>query len=121
MAAVTPSTRTPDFPARWLNARPRPAWIRKTRWDALTTQDQDRFSHIIIELRPPSDNLAELHVMLEQRIANGVEVAWLIDPFEHTVSIYRPGDSLEVHHHPTLVQGSGVVAGFELVRARVWS
>jgi hypothetical protein len=36
------------------------------------------------------------------------------------VSIYRPGDQTEVLAEPTSVQGSGVVAGFELVMARIW-
>lgn len=103
---------------------PDAAWVRKTRWDALSAQDQERFSHIcpefIIELRSPSDNLTELQTKMEQWIANGVEVAWLIDPIEQAVSIYRPGDSPEVHHHPTSVQGSGVVAGLELVMAKIW-
>ncbi len=103
---------------------PDAAWVRKTRWDALNPQDQERFSPIcpefIIELRSPSDNLGELQARMEQWIANGVEVAWLIDPIEHMVSVYRPGDSPEVRYHPTSVQGSGVMAGFELVMARVW-
>jgi Uma2 family endonuclease len=77
---------------------PDAAWVTKKRWDALNAQDQDRFSHIspefIVELRSPSDNLAELRNKMEQWIANGVEVGWLIDPIEHTVYVYRPGDSL---------------------------
>ena len=36
------------------------------------------------------------------------------------VAIYRPGDAPEVLDTPSLVQGSGPVAGFELVMARVW-
>jgi hypothetical protein len=44
----------------------------------------------------------------------------VIDPIEHAVSIYRPGESPEVHHRPSSVQGNGVMAGFELVMARIW-
>jgi Uma2 family endonuclease len=54
-------------------------------------------------------------------IANGAQVAWLIDPERRVVAIYRPGESPEVLHEPSLVQGSGPVAGFELVMARVWN
>jgi Uma2 family endonuclease len=49
-----------------------------------------------------------------------VRSAWLIDPIEQEVTIYRPGESPDVHHHPTSVQGDVVLAGFELVMARIW-
>jgi Uma2 family endonuclease len=57
---------------------------------------------------------------MELWIANGAQVGWLIDPEEKAVHVYRAGDSPEVLHRPTSVQGSGVVAGFELVMGRVW-
>jgi Uma2 family endonuclease len=81
-------------------------------------------SHIcpefVIELRSQSDDLTELQTKMQQWIDNGAELAWLIDPLERTVSIYRPSDSPEMHHHPTSVQGTGPVAGFELVMPRIW-
>lgn len=103
---------------------PDAAWIQAVRWDALSVDDKDRFSPIcpdfIIELRSPSDNLAELEAKMEQWIANGAKVAWLIDPERQVVCIYRSGDQPEVLHHPTSVQGNGIVAGFELVMTRIW-
>jgi Uma2 family endonuclease len=103
---------------------PDAAWVDRRRWEALSDRDQERFAPIcpdfVIELRSPSDNLSELQAKMLQWIANGAQLAWLIDPIEQEVSIYRPGESPEVHHHPTSVQGSGVMAGFELVMARIW-
>jgi Uma2 family endonuclease len=64
--------------------------------------------------------LKTLQTKMEMWIANGAEVAWLIDPLRKAVEIYRPGDSPEVLHDPSSVQGTGPVAGFELVMARVW-
>ena len=57
---------------------------------------------------------------MERWIANGAKVAWLIDPERQVVAIYRPDDQPEVLHYPTSVQGNGIVAGFELVMARIW-
>jgi Uma2 family endonuclease len=103
---------------------PDAAWVLASRWDALSASDKDRFSPIcpdfIIELRSPSDSLAELEAKMEQWIANGAKLAWLIDPERQVVAVYRPNDQPEVHHHPTSVQGKGVVAGFELVMTRIW-
>lgn len=100
------------------------AWVSSKRWDALSASDQARFAPLcpdfVIELRSPNDSLSELKAKMEHWIANGAQLGWLIDPEEKTVHVYRQGDLPEVHHHPTSVQGSGIVAGFELVMARVW-
>jgi Uma2 family endonuclease len=103
---------------------PDAAWVQAARWDALSQTDKDRFSPLcpdfIIELRSPTDNLKDLQDKMLKWIANGAQLAWLIDPSEQEVSIYRFGESPEVHHHSTSVQGDGVMAGFELVMARIW-
>jgi Uma2 family endonuclease len=100
------------------------AWVARNRWDTLTDAEQSRYAPLcpdfIIELRSPNDGLAELKKKMEQWIANGVQLGWLIDPENKTVSIYRPGECPEILTHPTSVQGDGVVAGFELVMARIW-
>jgi len=57
---------------------------------------------------------------MEMWIANWAEAAWLIDPERKSIEIHRPGGSAEVLHEPSSMQGSGPVAGFELVMARVW-
>jgi len=104
---------------------PDAAWVQSVRWDTLSEKDKDRFSPIcpdfIIELRSPSDNLPELQGKMQCWIANGAQIAWLIDPESETVTVYRPGQKADVHNHPTSVQGTGIIAGFELVMARIWS
>jgi Uma2 family endonuclease len=104
---------------------PDAAWVANRRWQALSKEDQGRFAPIcpdfVIELRSPSDNLADLQAKMEMWIANGAEVAWLIDPLEKAVVIYRPGEQPEVLAQPTSVQGTGPIAGFELVLARIWA
>jgi Uma2 family endonuclease len=104
---------------------PDAAWIASKRVETLSAEDQARFAPIcpdfVIELRSPSDKLPDLQAKMAQWIANGAEVAWLIDPIDKAVTIYRPGDQPEHLAHPTSVQGIGPTAGFELVMARVGS
>lgn len=103
---------------------PDASWVGAKRWDAMSEADQDRFSPLcpefVVETWSKSDRLKTLEAKMEMWIANGAEVAWLIDPQRKTVEIYRPGDVPEVLHGPSSVQGSGPVPGFELVMARVW-
>jgi Uma2 family endonuclease len=100
------------------------AWMSRERWNALAPKERKRFGHVtpefVIELRSESDALAGLQEKMTTWIANGVELAWLIDPKRRVVEVYRPGESAEIHQNPTSVQGSGPVRGFELVMARVW-
>jgi Uma2 family endonuclease len=100
------------------------AWMSLARWNALTPEQQQSFAPIcpefIIEVRSKSDRLATLEAKMEMWIANGAELAWLIDPLRRAVAIYRPGDAPELLHDPTSVQGTGPVAGFELVISRIW-
>jgi len=44
-------------------------------------------------LRSESDALKDLKEKMNDWIANGAQVAWLIDPFEQNVLIYRPDRS----------------------------
>jgi Uma2 family endonuclease len=111
----------PDTSVRSADA----AWVSFKQWDALTAEQRNSFAPIcpefVIEVRSASDRLTALQEKMEAWIANGVELAWLIDPQRKVVEVYRPDESAEQHENPTSVQGSGPVRGFELVMARVWS
>jgi Uma2 family endonuclease len=103
---------------------PDAAWIERRRWIALSEGDQERFVPLcpdfVIELRFSSDSPTNLRTKMQQWISNGAQLAWLIDPIEKNVWVYRPGQEPEVHHYPNSVQGDGIMAGFELGMARIW-
>ena len=103
---------------------PDAAWLSWQRWNTLPRSEQKKFGRVVpefvIELRSETDRLPVLQEKMELWIANGVEVAWLIDPQEKSVTIYRPNQQPEHHVHPTSVQGDGPIVGFELVMSRIW-
>lgn len=104
---------------------PDAAWVANRRWNALTEAEQKRFSPVcpefVIEITSPSDRIEDVKAkMLDEWIANGAELAWLVEPEARRVTIYRPGQEAEVLEDPSSVQGTGCVAGFELVMERVW-
>ena len=112
--------KLPDTSVRAADA----AWMSFRRRDALSQEQRKSFAQLcpefVIEVRSETDRLAPLQEKMGIWIANGVELAWLIDPQRKVVEIYRPGEEPEIHEQPTSVQGSGPVAGFELVMARIW-
>ncbi len=56
---------------------------------------------------------------MQQWIANGVELAWLINPPKRSVLVYEPGKEV-ILERGSAVQGSGPVDGFVLDLEAVW-
>jgi Uma2 family endonuclease len=100
------------------------AWIRLPRWQALSAEERVKFAPIcpdfVVELRSPSDRPKDLQEKLEEYIANGAELGWLIDPIEREVHVYRPGQPVECLSDPTEVAGDPVLPGFVLKLAEIW-
>ena len=99
-------------------------WVSWQRWNALSHDEQKSFAPLcpefVIEVRSESDRLMELQAKMQMWIANGAEVAWLVDPSLKTVEVYRPGREVEVLEDGSAVEGDGPVAGFVLELGRVW-
>ena len=104
---------------------PDAAWLSIEKWNALTPKDRKRFAPVcpqfVIELRSPTDSLRELQAKMEMWIRNGAELAWLIDPVEKAVTIYRPGQQPERLDTLSQVSGEGPVAGFVLPLDRIFT
>ena len=57
--------------------------------------------------------------MLEY-IANGAQMAWLIDPLRKRVYIYRPNRNAEILEDPETVSGDRELLGFKLEVRELW-
>jgi Uma2 family endonuclease len=110
----------PDSSVRAADA----SWVSWQRLNALTPEQRKTFAPVcpefVIEVRSESDSLRELQAKMQMWIANGAEVAWLVDPSRKTVEVYRPGREAEVLEGGSAVEGDGPVTGFVLELGRVW-
>jgi len=95
---------------------PDASWILKSRWDRLSDEEKNKFSptcpDFVIELRSPSDPLPDIEAKMEEYIANGARLGWLLDPVENRAITYRPGQTAEYIDKPTIVSGDPVLPGF---------
>jgi len=107
------ATRSPDA-----------AWIKLERWNTLTEQQKASFAPIcpdfVIKLRSASDTLSTLQKKMEEYIANGTLLGWLIDRQNRQVYIYRPHRQLEILQDPQTISGDPELLGFQLVMAKIW-
>ncbi|NEO86277.1 MAG: Uma2 family endonuclease [Spirulina sp. SIO3F2] len=107
------SVRSPDL-----------SWITQTRWDALTVEEREKFAPLCpdfaAELRSPSDRLPPLQTKMQEYLANGCRLGWLIDRHRNQVEIYQPGQSVQTLNQPQTLSGANVLPGFTLDLSKVW-
>lgn len=87
---------------------PDAAFVFKERWDNLTQEERDKFPPIcpdfVIEVRSQSDSINQLKEKMNDWMANGCRLGWLIDPIAKKAWIYA---------------ANGVVKSFENFEAQL--
>ena len=100
------------------------AWVKRERWEALTPAEREVFPPLcpdfVVELRSQSDTLATLQAKMEDYMANGALLGWLIDPLEKKVYIYRPDAEMSCLDNPDTISGEPVLPGFVLELQWLW-
>lgn len=108
------ATRSPDL-----------AWVHKERWEALSEQEQKKFSPLcpdfVVELRSATDSLSRLQAKMDEYMENGAELGWLIDPSERKVYIYRKLSDIEIMDDPQIISGEPILRGFALDVRTLWN
>ena len=93
------------------------SWIPKSRWDKLPKEEkEEKFTEIcpdfVIELRSVSDRLSDVEEKMQEYIANGSQLGWLLDPAGNRATIYRPGQPPQRIDSPTIISGDPILPGF---------
>jgi Uma2 family endonuclease len=103
---------------------PDAAWVNSERWENLSEQQREKFIPLcpdfIVELRSATDGLQELQAKMEEYVAGGVRLGWLIDPQERRVYVYGAGGRAEVLDNPESVTGDPLLKGFVLQLSEIW-
>ena len=98
---------------------PDASWLSADKWDQLSTKEKNEFSRIcpdfVIELKSKTDNLQTLTKKMTKWIKNGCRLAWLINPENKTVQIFRENGTEEmIQGFDNILSGENVLQGFEL-------
>ena len=103
---------------------PDASWMLDSRLKQFSREQRKKFipacPDFVLELRSPSDTLADLHAKLREYIANGARLGWLLDPEARRVYVYRPDAPLEQLEDPATVPGDPVLPGFVLDLREIW-
>jgi Uma2 family endonuclease len=103
---------------------PDASWTPKEEIRNLPEQSRESYWHLcpafVIELRSNSDRLPILREKMQEYLANGARLGWMIDPETHTVEVYRPNREPETLTAIDSISGEGPVEGFVLDLRTVW-
>lgn len=106
------------------NRAPDASWLSPEQLATLTAEQRKKFLPVcpffLIEVRSPSDILKKLQEKMDEYIANGCRLGWLIDPEKRQVHVYRPDQSPQVLDNPQTVSGDPELPGFVLDLEPVW-
>lgn len=103
---------------------PDASWVLKSRLKRFSREERRKFLSLcpdfVIELKSPTDRLADLKNKMVEYAENGARLGWLIDPDACQVFVYRPGKEVEVLNHPESVSGDPELPGFVLDLKGIW-
>jgi Uma2 family endonuclease len=107
---------------------PDAAWTLKSRVAQLDPASRRKFWRLcpdfVIELRSDNDRPRLVREKMLEWMANGAQLAWLIDPENKSVAIYRPDGTVETQagldSGVDAIGGEGLVEGFTLPLGFIW-
>ena len=117
------SVRSPDV-----------SWIKLSRWNQLTQEQQAKFVPIdpdfkreirgtwvrlknravVIELRSSTDKLDTLQQKMQEYMDCGVKLGWLINPQDKQVEIYLQKQNKEILNAPIILSGEAILPGLTI-------
>lgn len=104
---------------------PDAAWVSREKIDRLTKEERRKFLRLVpdfvAEVMSPSDRLPTAQAKMEEWIANGVLLGWLIDGDAQTVYVYRSGGRMESLKGITTLTGDGPLEGFIVDLTAIWA
>ena len=103
---------------------PDASWVSNARYESLTPEEKNSFTPLcpdfVVELRSDSDRLTVLQSKMEEYIANGARLGWLLDPLQRQAHIYRPNAQPQILDNPESVSADPELPGFTLDLKPIW-
>lgn len=104
---------------------PDASWVLRSRLAEVPRQAREKFLPLcpdfVVEIKSPSDRLADLEVKMAEYRDNGARLGWLLDPETRRVHVYRPGQEPQVLEDSTQVAGDPELPGLLLDLELIWA
>lgn len=67
---------------------------------------------LAVEVLSPSDKAVDLQLKIQEYLAAGTRLVWVVDPRTETITAYHPSGKAQVHSGDQIVTGEDVLSGF---------
>jgi Uma2 family endonuclease len=102
---------------------PDASWVARERLQPLPDAQKDKWiplcPEFVVELTSPSDSLREVKEKMQEWMANGCHLGWMLHPPKREAHIFR-SSGVEIQHDAAELRGEGPVAGFVLDLSPIW-
>jgi Uma2 family endonuclease len=103
---------------------PDASWVLHSRLGSLKASERRKFLPLcpdfVIEVVSPTDRLPKLRAKMDEYLANGARLGWLIDPDKRKVYVYRPAEKVQCRSGIRQISASPELPGFVLKLAEIW-
>jgi Uma2 family endonuclease len=100
------------------------SWIANERLTRFSKEEKTKFLPLTpdfaLELMSPSDQLKTTQAKVSEYRDNGVKLAWLINPQQQRVEIYRPDKPTEVVNKPSSLSGEDILPNLVIELDFIW-
>lgn len=101
------------------------SFVTRERLKLILTQPEgEKLFHgapdLAVEVLSPSDSITKTERKITLCLTHGTRLAWMIDPKNKTVRIYRPGEDFELLRGDRYLTGNSVLPGFRVSLARIF-
>ena len=118
---VFPSV-TFHLPNGWRRA-PDAAWISDDHLAGIDVNDEGIWEicpDFIVEVRSVSDELDDQHAKIKMWVSQGALLAWLVDPYEEAVWVYRPEQDAERLERPDSLTATEIADDLTIDFGLIW-
>jgi Uma2 family endonuclease len=101
------------------------AWVRNDRIARIPAEQRKKFLPLcpdfVLELRSPSDGLAQLKEKMREYMKNGARLGWLLDPVRKQAIVYRQKATPKTLDNPQRMSADPILPGFTLDVPQIWA
>ncbi|MEM6757719.1 MAG: Uma2 family endonuclease [Planctomycetota bacterium] len=97
------------------------AFIRSDRVPAIRHGYAEVMPDLVVETVSPNDKLSDVNAKIDWWLAQGVRLAWVVDPSTQQVTAHDGSDTVRVFRGDKPLDGGDVVPGFTLPLGKVFN
>ena len=75
---------------------------------------------LAVEVLSPSDSITKTEIKVQNYLAHGTRLVWMVDLRNRSVRVYRPGQSFELLKGNRVLTGNSIVPGFRISLSKLF-